>query len=137
MTDHKITTTITGGHIQGVAGAGAVHIENLNIYNRDVEKPATDEENTAIGGMWVDSNGSISQIMQTGDSFRFESLNRQTGLRSQGTGSVNGRRFNLIYQTNIPSTGTATGDVSANGLEITETVQDSVYGVFSQTARKQ
>ncbi len=40
MTNGTIETTITGGRIQGVAGAGTVHIENFTIYNRVVEEPA-------------------------------------------------------------------------------------------------
>src|ERR1700758_5350385 len=40
MTNGTIETTITGGRIQGVAGAGTVHIENFTIYNRAVEEPA-------------------------------------------------------------------------------------------------
>jgi hypothetical protein len=40
MTNGIIETTITGSRIQGVAGAGTVHIENFTIYNRAVEEPA-------------------------------------------------------------------------------------------------
>ena len=40
MTDATVETTVTGGQIQGVAGAGTVHIENFTIYNRSVEEPA-------------------------------------------------------------------------------------------------
>jgi hypothetical protein len=40
MTNGAIETTITGGRIQGVAGAGTVHIENFTIINRAVEEPA-------------------------------------------------------------------------------------------------
>ena len=36
----SIGTTITGGRIQGVTGAGTVHIENFRIYNRATEEPA-------------------------------------------------------------------------------------------------
>ena len=39
MTNGTIETTVTGGQIQGVAGAGTVHIENFTIYNRVVEEP--------------------------------------------------------------------------------------------------
>src|SRR6516164_2478007 len=39
MADASIDTTITGGQIQGVAGAGTVVIENFTIYNRAVEAP--------------------------------------------------------------------------------------------------
>jgi hypothetical protein len=102
----------------------------------EARRKAIDEEIATIGGTWVDASGSISQVTQTGDSFYFVLLNRQTGLRSQGTGSIKGHRFNMTFQTNVPSTGTATGTVSADGLEITETVQDSVFGGFSLTARK-
>jgi WD40 repeat protein len=42
MTGATVETTVTGGQIQGVAGAGAVHIENFTIYNRVVEEPAAD-----------------------------------------------------------------------------------------------
>jgi hypothetical protein len=38
MSDARIETTITGGQIQGVAGAGSVVIENFTIYNRAVEE---------------------------------------------------------------------------------------------------
>ncbi len=41
MTDSTIETTVTGGQIQGVAGAGRVFIENFTIYNRHVEESAT------------------------------------------------------------------------------------------------
>jgi WD40 repeat protein len=40
MTDVTVETTVTGGQIQGVAGAGTVLIENFTIYNRVVEEPA-------------------------------------------------------------------------------------------------
>src|SRR5215472_5029913 len=40
MPNGTIETTITGGQIQGVAGAGTVHIENFTIYNSAVEELA-------------------------------------------------------------------------------------------------
>ena len=40
MTNGTIETTISGGQIQGIAGAGTVHIENFTIYNRAVEESA-------------------------------------------------------------------------------------------------
>src|SRR6516164_7237887 len=47
MTNGTIETTVTGGQIQGVAGAGTVHIENFTIYNRAVEEPAATD--AAVG----------------------------------------------------------------------------------------
>jgi hypothetical protein len=40
MTDATVKTNITGGQIQGVAGARTVVIENFTIYNRAAEEPA-------------------------------------------------------------------------------------------------
>jgi WD40 repeat protein len=44
MTDGSVATTITGGHIQGVAGAGSVVIENFTIINRGPEEAAAAAE---------------------------------------------------------------------------------------------
>src|SRR5215470_3742755 len=43
MNDRKIETTITGGHIQGIAGAGSVVIENFTIVNRGAPEPTAAE----------------------------------------------------------------------------------------------
>ena len=40
MADTTVETTVTGGQIQGIAGAGTVIIENFTIYNRAIEKVA-------------------------------------------------------------------------------------------------
>ncbi|MGO1077255.1 nSTAND1 domain-containing NTPase [Inquilinus sp. CA228] len=40
MVDRTIETTVTGGQIQGIAGAGSVVIENFTIYNRAAEETA-------------------------------------------------------------------------------------------------
>jgi hypothetical protein len=39
MTDQQVETTVSGGQIQGIAGAGSVVIENFTIYNRATEEP--------------------------------------------------------------------------------------------------
>jgi hypothetical protein len=49
MTNGTIETTITGGQVQGVAGAGTVHIENFTIFNRVVEEPAATD--AAVGSI--------------------------------------------------------------------------------------
>jgi hypothetical protein len=41
MTDQHIEASITGGQVQGVAGAGSVVIENFTIYNQAVEEKPT------------------------------------------------------------------------------------------------
>jgi hypothetical protein len=40
MTNGTIQATVSGGQIQGVAGAGSVYIENFTIHDRVVEEPA-------------------------------------------------------------------------------------------------
>ena len=40
MTNPTVEMSVSGGQIQGVAGAGSVVIENFTIYNRAVEEPA-------------------------------------------------------------------------------------------------
>ena len=40
MVDNKVEMTVTGGSIQGIAGAGSVRIENFVIHNRALEQPA-------------------------------------------------------------------------------------------------
>jgi WD40 repeat protein/energy-coupling factor transporter ATP-binding protein EcfA2 len=39
MTDPTVHAVVSGGQVQGVAGAGSVVIENFTIYNRAVEEP--------------------------------------------------------------------------------------------------
>jgi WD40 repeat protein len=46
--DQKVETTITGGHIQGIAGAGSVVIENFTIINRGAEAVAAEPGTEAI-----------------------------------------------------------------------------------------
>jgi hypothetical protein len=49
MSEARIETTITGGQIQGIAGAGSVVIENFTIYNRAVEETPAAAEVGPIG----------------------------------------------------------------------------------------
>ena len=44
MTDGTIETTVTGGHIRDIAGAGSVVIENFTIYNGTIKIWLVDEQ---------------------------------------------------------------------------------------------
>ena len=44
MADETVGVTITGGQVQGIAGAGSVRIENFTIYNRPPDEAATPSE---------------------------------------------------------------------------------------------
>jgi hypothetical protein len=99
--------------------------------------PTTNAEVASISGTWVDQYGTTYQVTQAGNSFSFEGLNLQNGFRSEGAGNVSGRQFTVTYQTNYPSTGSGTGTVSADGLEMTATYQDSVKGFIRNHFTKQ
>jgi hypothetical protein len=113
-------------------GSGPGEVADEVIRRTDNRRKLTPD----ISGRWADASGSVFQITQTGDAFSYVSLNQQTGLRTQGTGSLDGHRFNTTYQTNIPSTGTGSGTVTDNGLEIIESIQDSVLGSYAVRAHK-
>ena len=78
-----------------------------------------------ISGTWHDANGVVYQFTQDGNSYRFVGANQLTGYVSQGSGTIDGLRVNATFQTNIPSTGSASGSISADGKYITGTVKDS------------
>jgi hypothetical protein len=46
MTEPTVGVTVSGGQIQGIAGAGSVVIENFTIYNRAAEEPAATAADT-------------------------------------------------------------------------------------------
>jgi conflict system STAND superfamily ATPase len=46
MTEPTVGVTVSGGHVQGIAGAGSVVIENFTIYNRAAEEPAATAADT-------------------------------------------------------------------------------------------
>lgn len=124
---------ITGDNVTLSYGPRAEEVAGEVIRQTDERRTETVD----ISGRWADATGSIFEIVQTGDTFRYTSLNQQNGLRSEGTGRIDGHRFSGTYRTNVPSQGTATGTVSDSGLEIIETVLDSVFGSYSLRAIRQ
>jgi len=78
-----------------------------------------------IGGIWRDATGTIFQITQEGATYKFVGTNQITGYMSWGSGTIKGRALESAFRTNLPSTGTGVGTLSADGRQITGTVNDS------------
>ncbi len=86
-----------------------------------------------VSGEWRDDNGSVYRITQQGSSLIFEGYNPTNGHRLQGTGTISGREITSTFQTSIPSQGTGTATVSADGSRISGYYMDSQLGRYSQT----
>ena len=89
-----------------------------------------------ISGHWRDATGTIYQVQQSGESFEFIGANPTTGAQSRGTGTIHGRHVEDAFQTNAPSTGRGTGELSADGRQITGTAQDTYYGTYTMTLHR-
>jgi len=88
-----------------------------------------------IGATWREiypNPGSISQIIQDGDTFRFilEGAIQGSRFQSSGTGTIKGKYFESTYQSTIPSTGRCSGTISSDGKQTKSTCFDSVNGQF-------
>lgn len=95
-----------------------------------IDNPDSAETPVNISGLWRDTYGSLFEIHQQGESFTFTARNPLNGLASQGSGTIRGRQVKSRFQTNMPSTGTGTGTLSADGRQMTGTCDDSVLGSY-------
>jgi hypothetical protein len=84
-----------------------------------------------ISGKWRDATGTVYAIGHQGNRFEFGAANRSTGYTAWGRGTINGRQINSTFQTNIPSTGSATGTASTDVNQINVEVNDSVRGQYN------
>lgn len=100
---------------------------------------ATRAPNTTIEGIWMDpQSGSIFQVTQTGaNTFGFMSTNPMNPFRSWGQSTINGRRVDSTFQTNIPSSGSGTGMLSEDGRQIVGHYRDSLNREYDQTLVRQ
>lgn len=82
-----------------------------------------------IGGTWYGERDVVYAFDQHGKDVAFTAKNPQTGLDASGRGTIDGRQLTITtYQTNRPSTGRATGEVSEGARQMTLTVEDSLLG---------
>ncbi len=91
-----------------------------------------------ISGLWRDNFGGISQITQQGDTFqlRASGVACKGRFESTGSGTINGNRIDLIYQSNY-SQGQCQGTVSPDGIQMTSTCFDSACGQFQSISQRQ
>jgi hypothetical protein len=86
-----------------------------------------------IGGVWRDAFGGIYNITQSGNRFEFTTSNPGNGYASRGSGTINERTVESVFKSNLPSTGSGTGTISADGKQITGTCYDSTLGQYVLT----
>jgi hypothetical protein len=103
---------------------------------------ATGVSTADISGVWREiypNPGSISQTIQEGNTFRFTKRGTIRGwpFQSSGNGTITGRDLESTYQSTIPSRGRCSGTVSPDGMQITVTCFDSVFGQFESAGVRQ
>ena len=90
-------------------------------------------ETPNIAGTWRDNWGNRSLVTQDGATYHFQAEGRScTGryFRSEGSGSISGNAVHSDYQSTLPSQGSCSGTLSANGRELSSTCTDSACGTF-------
>jgi hypothetical protein len=95
-----------------------------------------------ISGVWREiypNPGTISQTTQDGNTFQFTIRGNVQGVpfQSAGRGTIRGRHIESTYQSTLPSKGSCSGTLSADGMQITSTCTDSVYGRFEMSGMRQ
>lgn len=86
----------------------------------------------SLSGRWQTWTGSEFHIMQSGSTFTFVANDPRTGFSAKGRGIIEGKNFQSVFDTNIPSTGTGEGTVSNDGTQITGNFIDSRLGPYTQ-----
>jgi hypothetical protein len=115
----------TGTVVSQEPKAGA-RMSKGSIVNLDVATKPRQVIN--ISGRWY-SGDFIYEFTQQENTFTFTGQNRRTGVKAQGQGTVDeGRQITITYKTDRPSTGSATGTVSADASQIPLMVKDSQLG---------
>jgi hypothetical protein len=127
--------------------------DGLKVTDRTasiVVPPADTQAIPKIAGVWHDGyNPSIvSQITQDGHSFTFQRsgvLPDGFQFRARGSGEISGLQikssyeawYQPSYQASFTSSGSCTGSVSADGMHMTLTCKDSVYGYSAGEANRE
>lgn len=100
-----------------------------------IEQPSKVPDAINLTGVWRElypNPGNISQTTQVGNTLRFtiNGVVQGRSFRSDGSGVVSGNHIETTYQSTLPSLGRCEGTVSPDGMRITTTCIDSVYGQF-------
>jgi len=102
-------------------------------------KPSPSSAQIDISGTWVDNFGTITQIVQQGDTFQATASGTECGGRrfqSSGGGTVRGNIVESSYQSTY-SRGRCQGTVSTDGSRIVSTCDDSLCDRFQLSSVRQ
>ncbi|HKE92919.1 MAG TPA: hypothetical protein VKB34_01320 [Povalibacter sp.] len=97
------------------------------------------EKAPRVVGTWQDNWGTVTLVTQNGSSFQYTAVGTSClgPFRSSGSGTINGANVRSRYESTLPSEGTCSGTLSADGQELTSTCSDSVCGTFVSTSVRQ
>jgi hypothetical protein len=90
-----------------------------------------------IAGTWRDNWGTVTEIVQEGDVFRFSAVGRScqgSYFQSSGRGTISGHNVESSYSSSLPSGGQCSGIVFPGGGEISSTCKDTVCGSFNSSS---
>jgi hypothetical protein len=93
-----------------------------------------------IAGRWRDNWGTVYQIVQEGDAFRFSASGtscKGNDYQSSGHGTITGRTVESSYNSTIPSGGRCSGAVFGNGTQMDSTCRDTICGSFTSSLVRQ
>jgi hypothetical protein len=120
-----------------VSHARAAPVESAPVRNVSAVEPEPTPANVELSGIWRDETGTVYQVSYHGITFDFKASNSLTGLRAEGSGSIQGLRWTSSFRTNAPSTGTGSGILSADGNQMIGSFKDSWFGTYSRTIDRQ
>jgi hypothetical protein len=137
------------GWLRPQPGHGVNQQNSVLISPSDVSKPVKLPEPPPqppqplnLSGIWQEiypNPGTISHTTQDGNTFRCTIQGAIQGwpFQSSCSGTIRGQSIESTYQSTIPSMGRCSGTVSSDGMQITSTCIDSVYGQFITSAVRQ
>jgi hypothetical protein len=97
----------------------------------------------SVTGRWVDNWGTVYEVVQEGDAFRFSASGtscRGTYFQSSGRGTISGFKVQSTYTSTIPSGGQCNGTVFGNGTRMNQmnsTCNDTACGAFNASLVRQ
>jgi hypothetical protein len=125
----------------GVEQQNSIPISSSDA-SKSVKPPPPPPPPPSISGIWREiypNPGNISYTTQDGNTFRCTIQGTVQGwpFQSSCSGTIKGQFLESTYQSTIPSIGRCSGTVSSDGMQITSTCIDSVYGRFETSGVRQ
>jgi hypothetical protein len=117
------------------------------LSTRSTKTASSVNSSVNIAGRWCNNFGTVIEIVQEGDAFRFSAL-AINNIQYSGQGTISGNNLDFSYNARLPAAaaavgvgaavvGRCTGTVFANGSEIRYTCKDTINGSYTASAIKQ